>query len=303
MPRVPPHFKVRTSLMNHPKMVEVARDNDLLALYVRLGTMAIERFADRTGDSFVLHKSELLWATGRERASTARVLLHRLCAASPIDAVERAGAYIIHIPNLAEKQGFSKRNGGRSCTPLPLPLPLPLKVQEGPPSDPAAPRGSARKKRKEKKPPSPEHLRLAEIWADLRFQTMETPRPTNPRTWADSVRLIVERDGYSLEALEAVIRWLYSPTGNLGGANGFRFECHSPVQARKNEKLPAIVAAMKRQENPVGRDSNYVPPPKAFEKPEGTPLSELTDEQLEKIRKDTAAVRAKLPGGTLEDAP
>ncbi len=48
-----------------------------------------------------------------------------------------------------------------------------------------------------------------------------------------------------------------------------------------------------------GRGSGgYVPPPAVFSKPEGHTLAaDLTDEQLEKARKDTAAVRQKLTRG------
>jgi hypothetical protein len=46
MPRNVPHFKVMTSIMNHPKTTVMWGDNDSLAMWLRLGVLAIERFAD-----------------------------------------------------------------------------------------------------------------------------------------------------------------------------------------------------------------------------------------------------------------
>jgi hypothetical protein len=55
--------------------------------------------------------------------------------------------------------------------------------------------------------------------------------------------------------------------------------------------------------NGRGNGQGYTPPPGDFEKPEGTPVSELSEADLEQARKDTAAARAKLPGGTQEVTP
>ena len=55
MPRVNPHFKVHTSTANHRKMVEVWGDNELLALWLRLGVASIERWADRHNGTFEVH--------------------------------------------------------------------------------------------------------------------------------------------------------------------------------------------------------------------------------------------------------
>lgn len=270
MPRVPPHFKVRTSLMNHPKMVEVARDNDLLALYVRLGTMAIERFADRTDDSFVLHKAELLWATGRERASTARALLHRLCASSPIDAVERAGAFTIHIPNLAEKQGFAKRNGDRSCTPLPLPLTTTSK----PPTAPRVSGSAGKGKAKDRKPAEPKiPCPGLDRWTEEQFREIIATRNCTPATLK--------------RALAAVIRW---------------HEDGASKAARVTRTRRRWVIYLRDQDWPYEGSGNgngratpgYTPPPAEFQKAEGTPVAELSEAEREQAAKDTAAVRQKL---------
>ena len=47
MPRVKPHAKIHCSLKNHRKTADAFSDNDLLATYVRLLLLGVERFADR----------------------------------------------------------------------------------------------------------------------------------------------------------------------------------------------------------------------------------------------------------------
>lgn len=95
----------------------MAADNDLLALYVRLGMLAIERFADRTNDTFIVSDRELPRLTGKYRADVARTLLERLADVSPT-CVERDGdVWRITIPNLAKKQGFAKRLNTLSVSP------------------------------------------------------------------------------------------------------------------------------------------------------------------------------------------
>ncbi len=110
MPRRPTHFKRFTTVANHRKMPAYA-DNDLFALWCRLGIAAIERFADRTGDSFVLHESELLTLTGKKRSDSARRVLHYLATSSPVSFEYCDSIYRIHFPNLAEKHGFKQQNG------------------------------------------------------------------------------------------------------------------------------------------------------------------------------------------------
>ncbi len=118
IPRQPPHFKLRVSIANHAKTVGVWIDNDLLAMYVRLGVLAIERYADKTADSFLLTEHDAMRVTCRRRSDHAWNALERLANQSPI-AVERtwneAGteARTAHVtfPNFAKKQGFGPRNG------------------------------------------------------------------------------------------------------------------------------------------------------------------------------------------------
>ena len=73
-----PHFKVRCSTRNHERTAAMYGDNDMLALWTRLGVLAIERYADRTSDHFEVHDRELTALTGKGRADIARRSLGRL---------------------------------------------------------------------------------------------------------------------------------------------------------------------------------------------------------------------------------
>lgn len=117
MPRVTPHFKVHTSAMNHRKLASVWSDNRLLAIWVRLGVLGIERYADRTGDVFLVSDRELPAVTGCGRPDVARTWLSHLADVSPI-SVERDGdVWRITFPNFSKKQGFKQKNGaGKGCT-------------------------------------------------------------------------------------------------------------------------------------------------------------------------------------------
>lgn len=104
----PKHFKVHCSIQNHEKTAAMAADNDLLALYVRLGMLAVERFADRTGGTFIVSDRELPRLTGKYRADVARTLLSRLANVSPTSAERDGDVWRITIPNFAKKQGFAE---------------------------------------------------------------------------------------------------------------------------------------------------------------------------------------------------
>ena len=130
MARVKKHFKLHASLANHRKTAALFADNDMLALYGRIGILAIERFADKTGDSFLVHPRELLVLTGRGRADVARRSLERLADISPISVESEGDLLRIGFPNFAEKQGFDGKNGSRSGS-SPPPPPSPMKDQEG----------------------------------------------------------------------------------------------------------------------------------------------------------------------------
>ena len=113
MPRVKRHAKVHASIANHQKTAAVYANNDLLATYVRLLILGVERFADRYGDSFLIHKRELGRITGRHRVDVAAKSLRSLAEVSPISAEPDGDLWRITIPNFARKQGFAEKNGGR----------------------------------------------------------------------------------------------------------------------------------------------------------------------------------------------
>lgn len=114
MARRPPHFKTMISIKNHDKMREVYGDNRLFALWHRLGIEAVARFADRTGDTFIVHDRELPGLTGLGRADVARTSLERLADVSPISATREGDVWRITFPNFAEKQGFGPKKGNET---------------------------------------------------------------------------------------------------------------------------------------------------------------------------------------------
>lgn len=111
MPRSKPHFKSRTTIKNHAKMAEVYQSNDLLAFWLRLGIEAIERFADRTGDTFLVSDRELMALSGKGRPDVARTWLRRLADVGPISAEREGDVWRITFPNFSKKQGFTRKNG------------------------------------------------------------------------------------------------------------------------------------------------------------------------------------------------
>lgn len=108
MGKVQKHFKVHCSARNHRKTAEMYSDNDLFATWVRLGVLAVERFADRTNDSFYVSDLELMAITGKGRLDVARTLLSRLAHVSPTSASRDGDVWLISIPNFRKKQGFGE---------------------------------------------------------------------------------------------------------------------------------------------------------------------------------------------------
>ena len=112
MPRVKAHFKSHLSLGNHAKTAEMFADNDLLATWLRLGHLAVERRAALTNDIFIVRDEELQGLTGKGRIDVARKLLERLADISPISVECSANIWTITWPKFAEKQGFRLKNVG-----------------------------------------------------------------------------------------------------------------------------------------------------------------------------------------------
>lgn len=114
MPRQKPHFKVRTTIQNHRKMPGVYDDDALLAMWVRIGILAVERFADRQDNRVYISARDLLRITGAAPVSNALRKLGRLLASSPLELSRDGAWYVLTLPNFAEKQGFGARNGAKT---------------------------------------------------------------------------------------------------------------------------------------------------------------------------------------------
>lgn len=131
MPRVPPHFKVRASARNHEKMKAVYWDDQMLAVWVRLGVEAVERYADRTDDTFLLSEREMMAVTGKSHRKSAAKVIRKLSESSPLSVDFQNGSWSIRFPNFSEKQGFLPKN----------------RVKTGPPSSSSS---TSTKRKKEK---------------------------------------------------------------------------------------------------------------------------------------------------------
>lgn len=112
MPRVKPHFKVHLSLGNHAKTAAMFDDNDLLATWLRLGMLAVERRAALTSDIFVVRREELPTLTGQKRGDSALRVWNKLLTSSPVVANYSEPIWSVEFPKFAEKQGFSEKNVG-----------------------------------------------------------------------------------------------------------------------------------------------------------------------------------------------
>ena len=248
--------------MNHRKLPAYA-DNDLFALWTRLGLLAIERFADRTGDTFILHQAELPALAGVRQFRKSLKVLQKLCECSPIVYEFSDGVFRIHFPNFAKKQGFGKRNGretGDTPTATPTATSKEKESRAGARAQSTAGEGKKPPKRKRPEPP-PEALRLASLWAEMRASTIGTPKPVSLAVWADDLRKLLMLDKRDEAELESVIRWLYGP--NLE-REAFQFQCHSPKALRRDgcERLDRIVGTMSHNGGArrSSRDSSYVAP-------------------------------------------
>jgi hypothetical protein len=209
MPRAAVHFKLHASIGNHRKTVSMYGDNELLATYVRLGVLAVQRFADRTGDSFIIHQSELLAITGRERSDSARRVLQKLVDSSPVEADYHGTSVHIKFPNFAKKQGFGSRNGAVILTPpttTPTTTPTPTILTPEP--APEAP-----KIEPERQEQLDRASRLCKLfWAKLVTFRPNTKKPSDSaaKLWRVEMDRMLRLDpGRTPEAVEEIVEWLF----------------------------------------------------------------------------------------------
>ncbi len=148
MPKGPKHFKVHCSIATHRKTAAMFTDNDLFATWTRLGILAVERFADRTGNSFRVSDRELMAITGKGRVDVARTLVSRLAHVSPTSASRDGDVWLISFPNFSKKQGFKSGNGvqtGSSASASPTATSTKKKERQN--SAPSAPKRARKQSR------------------------------------------------------------------------------------------------------------------------------------------------------------
>ena len=200
VPRVAPHFKIHTSIGNHRKMIDVYSDDRLLAMWVRIGVLGIERYADRTEDSFVLSNTDLVHVTGCANPGAAWGKLKALTKRSPLTVEAEGSHWRLTFPNFARKQGFQPKNG---------------EVRGA--SSSSASSASTTKNKKSRSPPSASDraTRMAEA---LREKVLkQAPGAQVPRTpaalgkWALELERLSQRDGVSWSEIDQTLLWLFGP--------------------------------------------------------------------------------------------
>ena len=117
MARPKPHFKVWTNISHHPRMAEVYADNDLLALWTRLGVLAVERYASQDSDILRVHRNEISALAGGKRRDKAEATLNLLAGKLELTCNKVGSYFEIAFRNLSEKQGFGPTNEQELCTP------------------------------------------------------------------------------------------------------------------------------------------------------------------------------------------
>lgn len=178
MPRVKAHFKVHLSLGNHAKTAAMFADNDLLATWLRLGMLAVERRAALTSDVFLVRREELPSLTGQKRGDSALRVWNKLLTSSPVVANYSEPIWTVEFPKFAEKQGFNIKNVGPLTTDYQVEEKVPTEpVGLGQDDDPPTVDG-------EKPPESPESPE-----SDDPPKVRIDPRPGFARlAWPDAVR-------------------------------------------------------------------------------------------------------------------
>jgi hypothetical protein len=101
------YFKVHTSIQNHRK-ADFWTDPMLRGMWVAIGVLAVERYADRTDDRFLLSSGDLLSVTGATTIQGARSRMARLEAQSTLTITLKAPWYEAHLPNFAKKHNFGE---------------------------------------------------------------------------------------------------------------------------------------------------------------------------------------------------
>ncbi|MFQ5506537.1 MAG: hypothetical protein ACE5F1_17340 [Planctomycetota bacterium] len=210
MARAKQHFKVMCSIANHAKTTALYEDGEALGNYVKLGILAVERRAAKTGDSFQITVGDARRITGLARADHAWKKLGRVADLSPISLVSLTDDDRIRLvkwPNLAKKQGFAESNDKEPDTS----------------ESPNTQSPNTNTKRREETPAPPAHPRALNLLAK------ERGTPERKRRWLEENLTLIEQEaqasfanGCDRKALNAkiaslVIRWYRSELKNPGG--------------------------------------------------------------------------------------
>jgi hypothetical protein len=194
------------SIQNHAKTPEVWTDDALLAMYLRFGVMALERYADRTDDEFLCSGLDLCRIANVEGVANARRKLGRLLAATPLEVEPEGGGYRASFPNLAKKQ-FRRREDGPDSRPSASATTTATKKKSSSRSE--DPPRSTR--------PSDEAVEFASKFrASLKARTPDAKMPSDSAyaRWiaeADRMFRIDERQPADAEELA---RWLFNDPGD-----------------------------------------------------------------------------------------
>lgn len=247
MPKGPKHFKVHCSVATHRKTAEMFTENDLLATWVRLGILAVERFADRTSNSFRVSDRELMAITGKGRLDVARTLLSRLAHVSPTSASRDGDVWLISFPNFGKKQGFGFRNGAKTGA-----------------SSSSSPTATATKAKEQEREPASRAARAPRKSPDVSFPGAMVQRDWDElaaRHGVDPVRLEEVAAAWAGEhdrryapkgwrmAIDRSLRDRWSWTASLfarPAAPGALVERESPAQARERRTLEAARRVIER---------------------------------------------------------
>lgn len=241
MPRQKPHFKIRCSIQNHPKMQGLYEDDAMLAMYVRIGILAVERFADRRGDRIYLSSSDLKRITGVDSVQNALRKLSRLVSIdpsllgerwsqaahtrstrTPLGLLKDGAWYVLSMPNFAQKQGFAgaKRSANGSET-VHSASATATSEEEGE-SDALEARPTRRSKqlklvtlKPEPKPLPPEVIAFTADFEKALVITHDGFKPPTEATraaWLREADRMLRLDGRTLQEVRSVAAWLFTGT-------------------------------------------------------------------------------------------
>lgn len=254
MPRRPPHFKVFASAANHRKMRGVWDDDAVLAMWVRAGVLALQRFADRTSDSCLVSRRDLLVVAGTEPWVNAQRKLRRLvaatplrvrcdCAASPLEGRCDCAGLWLDFPNFAEKQGFGSGNGKETVSSSSSTSSSTSKKSQ---------RRASRAAPKQETDPQALAFTADFIAALERVHPGFDPPGESARNgWATQARLLLAKRG-NAEA-RAVAKWLFDETNGSEDAAFWRSVVLSVTKFRA--KFDQIAARKRQEERRGGRQS------------------------------------------------